>query len=604
MDASVASQITVGMVQRFDQIVTAMEAAFAPFAGAVVTTPWTNVPRVGDIHGDGRVNVLIHNHTGGGFFSSGDYFIEGGAQPIALFHVGSSTISQGDVLYDVFAHEFQHLLFHLHFGVYMMTSGNPVTSQEFAWFNEALSELAGFLFANPGSETIDITRNWSAAVNSYSNPGDGRVGDFINFNNGFKSYGMSRFHGIFMHRNSPVPSYTRAVYDYFRTTFPISSGFASNRDRINQQFGNTNIMSTIMGNIYNAAGITSASGQLAFELVHFVFMEDFASDGGTIDIYQTLPFIDSTFSAHRLWGIRPSLGTNNLVFTGSSGGGFNLVNNGYPNPLPVLQSGGIVSMSGYDGTPLRGASHEMMYRLLGETAANPIVTININDDNPMTQWYAVVTKDPPGSSSSAQNRTFGSQGAAVYPLERGNVPNEIYTGGRATYLFVSTLYRNVPNVPVTYSWGSIPDINVTFSNAVSNGMYGIATTTHIHLLFDSDPGDISHYVTIPGGAVTSINVTGTGNTRVAAISGTWDNNTTADITINSPPGYVIAPSSLPVKLYADFEGDFDRDGKVTQNDFALLLSILYNPENNITDAGVIREILNAFWADYYLRRQD
>jgi hypothetical protein len=468
MDTAVASQVDDAMVQRFDEIVTLMEASFAPFAGIRVYTIWsTLVPVVGDVHRDGRVNVLLHNHTGGGFFHSADYFWENGVEPIALFHVSSNSINgpNPDSLYRIFAHELQHLLFHQHFSVYMMIPGAVVTSQHFSWLNEGLSGLASFLYTNPGFETIRVGNFWNAASNSYENPNDDRIGDFVNFNNSWKNYSMSDLYAIFLHHM--VSSYARAIFDYFRNTFPPSSNgaeFMANHNRI-QSYG----MTTIVGNALHAAGLTGttgASGTTAFNLLYFLFMENFAADGGNVvassDVHPTRQFINSPYSAHNLWGVRPNLGItivnpsflNNGVFGDSTtAAAWNL---GARTPFNTLSSGGTVSMSGYNGTPPLGATHERFYRLVGESAANPVLNISIHDNDSRTQYYVVIPNDAPGAVSNVANRRLGMDGATVHLLTRGGVENFIDTGGQTAYLFVVTLYRNV-SATVSYSWYSWDD---------------------------------------------------------------------------------------------------------------------------------------------------
>ena len=465
MDSPIATEITPAIVAHLDYIINRMEQSFAPFAGQVVVTPFFNQPHVGDIHNDGRINVLIHTHTTGGFFNTGDYFNDNGHEPLPLFHVGARNANGESRIgtpgfFGTFAHEFQHLLFHLHFNVYLPigTPAPAVITQQFLWFNESLSELASFLYAHPGSQTISETRLWRASENSYANASinEARSGDFLNFNNSLKNYGMSRLHSTFMYNQSS--SYARDIYNYLRYRFPIATTIAefnANRD-LSQSLD----MPTIVGNALAAAGLSgSSNGRTAFNALYFLFMEAFAADGGTVNGLSIPSFLNNQYSANRLWGVRPSLGTNNPVFTSSTSGSFNLINNGYPNPLPTLASDSSVVLAGFGPAtnptvpdlPF-GPSHERLYRLAGESTTNPVISISINDNDSMTQWYLVIPNDPIGAVSSSANRTFGSQGATVHVLNRNNVVNMIDTGGQTAYLFVSTLFRNV-NATVTYSWG-------------------------------------------------------------------------------------------------------------------------------------------------------
>ena len=447
ISATTAARVDAPMVEHFDLIVRRMEQSFAPFAGVRVYTPFgASMPVVGDTHRDGRVNVLLHNHTSGGFFSSGDFGTSGGNAPIPLIHVGSSLINDRDVLNNLFAHEFQHLLFYMYFGVYMAVENSAVTAGQFLWFDEALSELAGFLYANPGSETISVGSNFSAAENDYY-PGDGRFGDFIHFNNSFKNYGMSGLYAKLMHRT--VEGYTRAIYSFLRTNFPPARNgneFMANHRRTQSQ----NMMAHV-GDMHYAAGLTMGErGERGFGLLYSIFMEDFAADGGSVDGFHVVPFINSPYAAHRLWGIRPNLGTNTrLYFDSTSDGAFTLTGR---TAFPALASGGTINLRGFDGTSPAGASHERFYLLPGNSAANHMINIRIHDNSGQTFYYLVVPNDALGAVSSRTNRTLGQHGATVHSLAQDGTPNFICTGGQDAYLFVVTLLRDVQNVRAEYSW--------------------------------------------------------------------------------------------------------------------------------------------------------
>jgi hypothetical protein len=485
MNPAVASQVDTAMIARLDLIVNRMEMTFAPFTGVRVNTAFANLPVVGDVQGDGRINVLLHSHTGGGWFSASDYSTSNGHTPLPLVHVGSGLISNRDVLYDVFAHEVSHLLFNLYFEIYAIVAGAQVTGQEFLWFNEALSELAGFLYANPGSETIPLTRAWRAADNSYANPGDGRVGDFLNFNNSLKNYGMSNLHGVLMYRQSMA--YTRAVFNYFRAAFPpaTSSTQYINNHNLVQYLG----MTRIIGDALHAAGLTGstdARGTDAFNLLYFIFMEAFAADGGSVNGLSVPAFLNSPFSAHNLWGIRPSMGTSNVLFSSASGNGFNPMQNGMSTPLPTRASNAAVVMTGFNGIPPRGASHERIYRLNGQSTANPVINIAVNDIYHGTRFYVVVPNDPIGAVSSATNRQFGSQGARVVSLRGNGARNYINTGGQIAYLYVVTLHRNV-NTTINYTWqNAVPP--VLLGDVDGNGIINSADVTMLkRFLLASSP---------------------------------------------------------------------------------------------------------------------
>ena len=443
-----------GAIARFDDITFRMTRDFAPFGGVVAQSPWSNGFPAGDIHGDGRINVLFHEGWGGGYFSAANYVATDENVPIAVFQMSPDLI-EGPHSGPTFAHELQHLLFHLYFGIY-------ASSPELVWFNEMLSMLAMTYYAVDGEEIVPIGIGGiiDASENAYFNFGEHvtGVGDFVNFNNSNKNYSMSNMYAIKMHRLTDG-QFATGVYSFLRTEFPPAQNSTEALANVMNITSSTPV--ELVGNILNRVGISGGNyGQLAFELLYFIFMEAFASDGGTIEGILLRPFIDSSFSANRFWGIRPSMGLAS---------GFDLFGSmdfhvfyeaGVPNSLsdrvavPTLLSGGTANLTGYNGTPSLGATHEMLYRLAGENVETPILTISVDDNDPMTQWYIAVPNDPVGSISNSANRTLGSQGARVYPLLRGGVENEINTSGQTAYLFVATLFRNVENVTVTYSWGS------------------------------------------------------------------------------------------------------------------------------------------------------
>jgi len=464
------------IVERFDDIYARMTQDFAPFEGVRIATPYSNMPFVGDVNQDGRINVLLYNIDGksspndrfiAGFYTDADFFTNNGHVPIALLHmdiardfgyrrVTSEAAVENLVFYNMFAHEFQHLLFYMYFGVYTQNPAFP-TPNRYLWFNESLSELAGKFWAREGTEVILSERLINAAGNSYSGNG---VGDFVNFNRSAKNIGMSMLHSTLMHRHT-AGAYVSAIYDYFQTLLPPAATidqFNANRNQLQ-----TSTMPNTIGNAFNAAGLmgsTSATGEMAFSLIYFLFMENFAADGGDIvagsTTHTTAKFINSPASARNLWGVRPSLGTPNLVSRDGMVGVGAFYDLSTRPALPMLSSGGNFSISAFTnfGLTPQNSTLDRMFRLIGESGENPVLTISVNDNHPNTQFYVVIPNDTPGTVASAMNPEFGRYGATVYPIARNNAVNIIDTGGQTAYLFVVTLFRNVPSTTVTYGWGS------------------------------------------------------------------------------------------------------------------------------------------------------
>ncbi|MCL2610877.1 MAG: FIVAR domain-containing protein [Defluviitaleaceae bacterium] len=475
-------ELLTELIGNFDDIYRNMTQSFAPFEGVVVRTIFNNIPLgVGDVHQDGRINVLLYNlrgRTSGnsgtlGFFSSGDFFNNGGNEPIALFHMDlartfgydivTGTESQQLTFYDLFAHEFQHMLFYMYVGVY------GIQSDQFLWFNEALSEFAGAFNARAGIEVISNSRNFAAAENGYF-PGSRGYGDFLNFSNSMKNYSMGRLHATLMSRKiSGSTPYSRLIYEFFMETLPPATDattFNANRNHLTEMGA-----VRFLGNAFAHAGLTGTTGavdDVAFNLLYFLFMENFAADGGNVITqsgeHPTRNIFDSPYSAYNLWGLRPNLGIertlntiggswgHNGVFQDSIVGVFNL---GPRREFTTLLSGDTITLVGYNGNPPQiGASHERFYRIAGESIDNSILRISIEDNHPYTLYYVAIPNEPIDSVSHSNNRRFGQDGATLHLLQRNGEENFIDTEGKVAYLFIVTLFRNVENVMVTYSWGS------------------------------------------------------------------------------------------------------------------------------------------------------
>ena len=496
------TQFLDDMAERFDGIFARMTEDFGAFKGIRIATPFlSNMPVVGDIHEDGRVNVLLYNigdkapaglssYTAG-FFTNAEFMTDNGNVPIALVHMdiaqgyGYNALASADSLsfYDTYAHEFQHLLFYMHFGVYLEWVPALPLRPQYSWFNESLSELAGTFYTEEGTEVVSVGRMFDAAVNSYANQSSPlNAGDLVNFNNSLKNYGMVRLHSTFMHRATSA-MYAGDVYGFFGTTLPPADNMAQwyrNCDLI----GESSMAETI-GNAYYHAGLTGsteAKGELAFNLLYVLFMENFAADGGNVitdsGAHATSKFMQNRFTAYNLWGIRPNLGTPTSVYFGVAGYGYSLANR---VPLPAISSGGNISLTGFNTTPPLGATHESFHRLVGGGTDNPILSISISDSNPKTRYYVVIPNDALGTS--AASNFYGEHGATVYPLRADNAVNTINTGGKAAYLFVATLYRNV-NETVVYSWGNSGSSEHSVSGSIRS--YNPGNPTTITLTHDSD----------------------------------------------------------------------------------------------------------------------
>ncbi|MDR2558057.1 MAG: hypothetical protein LBC86_00720, partial [Oscillospiraceae bacterium] len=166
------------------------EGGFGAHAGVRIEAGFSNMPAIGDLSGDGKVNYLLYDIMGSGgsggsftagFFTNEDFFTHGpdgsfrntidmlhidigNNQGFNAFRAGASDEDRFSV-YNTLAHELQHLLFYMHFGIYAPSG----TSRDYAWLNEALSELAGTYYVQKDAEIVSFSRLRRAAQNSYSN---------------------------------------------------------------------------------------------------------------------------------------------------------------------------------------------------------------------------------------------------------------------------------------------------------------------------------------------------------------------------------------------------------------------------------------------------
>jgi hypothetical protein len=466
------------LIAAFDGIFNRMthaETGFGAFKGVRISTRFTNVPLIGDVNQDGRINAVLYSERSSGRFSNGNFFNTDNI-PIAMFHMNFTGTTMGTEnnrfnFYSTFAHEFQHMLFYMYFSNY------APDSSVFLWINEALSELAGGLYSVQDAEVTSTWRALNAAENPYS-PGSSGYGDFLNFNGSFKNYGMGAMHSLLMHRRTSG-TYGSGMYKYFREFLPISTSPALNSANANKFSGTT--MSTIIGDAFRSAGLMgdlTGTGATAFNLLYYLFMEAFAADGGSIvngenRLTPQKFHQNTTFSAFNLWGIRPALGEpvnttldTHRIYTNS----FSTIALNSDVAIPSLTSAsGQISLRGYDrGASPPAASHEMMYRL-GQNTTNTTLRISVNDNNANTRFYVAVPKEMP---DTAINIRRGQHGADVYPLLNNNRSNDVPTNGRVAYLYVVTLNRDVSDARATFSWQAPPSQTFTISATPAAPSFG------------------------------------------------------------------------------------------------------------------------------------
>jgi hypothetical protein len=305
---------------------------------------------------------------------------------------------------------------------YMYVGVRSDSRQEHLWFNEAMSELAGTFFSVPGVEITDYNL-LHAATNNYTHPITGNYGDFLVFNGSAKSYSMAKLFGMWLYKTCGG-EFISTVYENF----------------------------------------TKQTDDELREL-YFRFMENFAADGGKIhnvhdDPIQSIKLYKDMDPINNLWAIRPVIGLDggrvflerNLTASNtinSHGAFFNLSTAYNRQPVPVLESGGRVSLSGIGSI---AATYEKFYKLTGkDSICESIIHIKVPDsvDSADSTHYYIAIVNELLTKTDDYMFLSGAYGADIFKLTPGEI-NRIRSGGRAAYLFVATFRQNVDTV-VTYS---------------------------------------------------------------------------------------------------------------------------------------------------------
>ncbi|MDR3225600.1 MAG: InlB B-repeat-containing protein [Clostridiales Family XIII bacterium] len=468
---SISPAAIADIASAFDDIyeeMTDSATGFAPHDGVIVTIPSNNLRCAGDVDLDGKVNFVLYDIYGdggpgsggytSGMFSYGSFFTQYGEIDMLSVDVG---VEQGykafeenvtpDTrigMYSTLAHEFQHMLFFMYYGVYLVN--NPEI--DLSWFNESMSELAATYYTQPNTEIATFGRISSAAANTYT--GGGTYSDFFAHKN-LKNYGMEKLFAMNAWSVSDGHC-AHDLYNHFITQYPpatTSGGFNDNKAAVLS----ASTMKNMTGKMLKAAlgarlpELRSLSDEGALRSIYTVFMETFASDGGFFAASpptQMKKLYGGTYGADNLWGIRSALGAS--VENGYLYFDDNTFTNLSPAaPLPTIASGGTISVSGYAGAPTAGnVSCEKLYKLTPTSGSSPVLNITIGDSGDTagaTRYYVAL------ENAVSDVRHAGASGADMIPVTKG-VPNIIDTQGRRAWLFVSTWFREVKNVPVTYSY--------------------------------------------------------------------------------------------------------------------------------------------------------
>jgi hypothetical protein len=249
--------------------------------------------------------------------------------------------------------------------------------------------------------------------------------------------------------------FVSGIYDSFTAAYPPAQNFAQRQANQNTISG-AGHDATVGRALRGGTGVgTAVDFSDTLPLLYYLFMENFAADGGMI--YGTTPaqsmkFYKGTNPVDNLWAIRPVAGfSNGRIFEETIGESAFYPANNFEQ-IPLLPSGGSISLRGYGlQSGGRSATHEMLYEL-GRNSSSPFINITApNDGSSASRYYLVIPKDTLQVTSTYAAST-GRQGADVYPLTKG-VPARINTRGQYTYLLVVTFNQNISS-SITFSWSA------------------------------------------------------------------------------------------------------------------------------------------------------
>lgn len=423
--------LTEDLVENFENIYSSMtnsDSGFGEFKQ--ISTPYSNAPFVGDMDGDGKVNILLYdinyNDTSNtyiaGFFAANDYLtnwpytnlldvvhIDVGINQGYKLLDSSSTANKAS-FYGTLSHEFQHMLYYS-YGSIKGIADNTL------WLNEALSGYADIFYTLPNSIIFSYDRPRYAVINNYGvEPGkviNNPNSDFLRFSNNLKNYSMGYMFSAFSNNtlNGRLP---RAIYSAFNS--------ANRLDNINYK--------ELLGKVIKDISGSTLSNEKAFQAYYYAYMEAIAADGGTINSYPSGNH--QTYNTAKL----PS----GLSYIS---GGDNYKNLWYSRlereNYPVVNSGGAINLDVYDkyGSAPTDVTLEQTFSLNG---TGNYLNISYNAGNfGNVKLYVLVPK------------ASYDEGADVYELTSGKAL-DIFTNGKKAYLFASTYGQKVSGLQVFYTW--------------------------------------------------------------------------------------------------------------------------------------------------------
>lgn len=439
-EGNLTESVVNNIVSNVDAIYEKMTKALAQHKNVAISN--TLYGTVGDVDNDGKINVLLYDIASdggrddafiGGFFAATDMagYSEYDVLPCDVIHMDIG-INQGfdstgnnpnQEFFGTIAHEFQHMLYYTYFGA----NSDIFETGKDLWYNESLSGLTDIYYADPSETEIgqqNLTESRVAFGNSNDYSGGRGYGDFTNFSDSLKNYGMSYMFSAFMQTINE--DYGVKVYEYFIDNLTNSSNQLDSKKA--QDIYKNMDMNEVVGSAikngftpehsaYNT--VNSLENDEVLEYFYTAFMESYISDGGKI--------------------IENGVESNSITFW-NNGSLWDYKNYSNLTEYSTLKDGDYFSLKGYSGNSRGMAMHEMTYSLNnGYTMQNPNIYITVGDSKDTYKSYLALYN----------NETRNSD---IYPLTLGE-EMVIDTKGKTPYLFINTFLKDVSS-KVNYSWQS------------------------------------------------------------------------------------------------------------------------------------------------------
>lgn len=459
------SQAMLELAQGTDTIYKKMTQQ-TPHAGVIVDFNgiYSNILQAGDVDKDGRINMIVYDFSSSfaGYFGASNYYNSGyngiTAPPIDAVHMDITYLDNNFL--GTFAHELQHLMYYTYIGAF---NGSMADT----WINESLSGVPDMYYAdstiaydpntaNTSAQNLDTWRLTTGTINSYDV--GGTYGDFVNFNQSSKNYGIGYTFAAFM--TELEPEYYGRIYQQFKNSI----------DGLSFYQAYTYYSNLSMESVYGAAfqnvlknripEVMDLTPEVAFDYVVHAYMESFISGGGDIVLSNGSKITTSEIMKNpyvTIWSTKN--GARILVNSSGSSSASNALH-------ASISSGGTVTLQGYPDSASVEATHEMGYTLdtTGyEEDGKNYLKINIAKPSATSVMAYVALYDTTksyytSSSDWSKNTNYdlSEDHADLYPLVLGEDNYiKVESDDILPFLYVVTVFGDV-STTVDYEWVSAP----------------------------------------------------------------------------------------------------------------------------------------------------